>query len=72
MSVVLVCARLVWVPPECQSEEPSMLPYVPKRSLVTLCRVSRDLDAELYPALWATFAPGDIVRASGAEQKGLS
>lgn len=54
--------------------QPSKFWYVPGRRLVTLYTLSRDVGAVLYPTLWATFTLRDvlsIVRASGAEDKGL-
>lgn len=57
--------------PECPRL--SEFPYIPGGGLVTLHRVTADVGAVLYPALWVTFTLRDIlsiVRALGAE-KGL-
>lgn len=54
---------------------PSKFQYVPRRRLFTLYMLSRDVGAALYPTLWATFTFRDvlsILRASGAEEKGLA
>lgn len=69
--VVMVRARLRWMSPDFRVSSPLK---VPGRRLVTLYILSRDVGAALYLILWAAFTLRgilSIVRASGAEEKGL-